>query len=37
MGTICYTCVVIDFINQNRDKLDKLKEQDNIRKNNIPT
>jgi len=27
---LCDTCVVIDFINQNSDSLDKLKEQDNI-------
>jgi predicted nucleic acid-binding protein len=27
---LCDTCVVIDFINQNSDTLDKLKEQGNI-------
>ncbi len=27
---LCDTCVVIDFINQNSDTLDKLKKQGNI-------
>ncbi len=27
---LCDTCVVIDFINQNSETLDKLKEQGNI-------